>query len=285
MTTKQKISALIFFLIVIFSIQDSNSQGRKIDPNQNTRNVLVKDYKEYYDNGKIKKIGQHDVTNGNAVGEWKSYHENGKLKKIGKYKNGNRNDEEKTYYKNGQLKLFLKFENGKPIGETKLYHENGQLWIIGKFKNGKKNGEWKFYTQKGIMKIEYYLNDEIITKPAKEEKRSSTQNETSPIYPGCGNVNNSEKCFTEKVQKHLYENFNTNLWYDLGVSAGKKRIMIFFKIDLKGKITNINARAPHPSLKKEAIRVLNTLPTMTPGKHNGNPKVTTHTLPLSFIID
>ena len=61
--------------------------------------------------------------------------------------------------------------------------------------------------------------------------------------------------------------------------------MIFFKIDLKGKITNINARAPHPSLKKEAIRVLNTLPTMTPGKHNGNPKVTTHTLPLSFIID
>ncbi len=239
--------------------------------------------KEFYENGNTKKRGTY--LNDKKTGEWKTYYKSGELEKIEKYKNGNRNDEEKHYYKSGQLKLFLKFENGKPIGETKLYHENGQLWIAGKFKNGKKNGEWYLYTKKGSKTVEHYVNGEIISKMEKEEKTNLTQIETSPIFPGCENLNNSKKCFSEKVQKHLSKNFNTGLAYDLGLSPGKKKIMIFFKIDVNGKVTNINARAAHPTIKKEAIRVIKTLPTMTAGKHNGNPKITTHTVPFSFTVD
>jgi len=238
--------------------------------------------KEFYENGNTKQTGTY--LNDKKTGEWKTYYKSGQLEKIGIYKNGNRNDEDKTYYKNGQLKLFLKFENGNPIGETKLYHENGQLWILGKFKNGKKNGEWNYYTNKGINTVKYYLNGEIISKTEKEEKTNLTQIETSPIFPGC-KINNSEKCFNEKIQKHLSKYFNTGLAYKLGMSPGEKKIWMFFKIEKNGKVTDIYARAAHPTLKKEAIRVIKTLPRMQPGKLNGIPKITEHSVPFSFTID
>ena len=58
-----------------------------------------------------------------------------------------------------------------------------------------------------------------------------------------------------------------------------------FKIDQTGSITEIQARAPHPRLQKEAERVVKTLPKMTPGKQRGRPVSVRYSLPISFLVE
>ena len=66
---------------------------------------------------------------------------------------------------------------------------------------------------------------------------------------------------------------------------GKNKIYVGFRIDKKGFITEIQVRAPHPRLKKEAVRVVKTLPRMTPGKQRGKPVGMKYSLPISFNVE
>jgi protein TonB len=110
--------------------------------------------------------------------------------------------------------------------------------------------------------------------------------EEVPVFPGCtGTRAQKSKCLNEKIKKHVVRRFNNELAGDLGLSPGKKKIFVVFRIDPKGNITEINARAPHPRLKKEAIRVAKTLPKMTPGKQRGVPVGMKYTLPISFNVE
>ena len=77
--------------------------------------------------------------------------------------------------------------------------------------------------------------------------------------------------------------FNTNLASDLGLS-GRQRILVFFKIDKSGNVTQIQARAPHPGLEKEAKRVVGLLPKMQPGKQRGKPVTVPYSLPILFQV-
>ena len=88
-----------------------------------------------------------------------------------------------------------------------------------------------------------------------------------------------------QIKKHVVQKFNNELAGDLGLSPGKKKIWVVFRIDPKGNVTEINARAPHPRLKKEAIRVAKTLPKMIPGKQRGVPVGMKYTLPISFNVE
>ena len=56
------------------------------------------------------------------------------------------------------------------------------------------------------------------------------------------------------------------------------------KIDSKGKIVGVQARAPHPRLQKEAERVVNMLPSMTPGKQRGKAVGVLYSLPIVFQV-
>ncbi len=94
--------------------------------------------------------------------------------------------------------------------------------------------------------------------------------EQAPIFPGCrGDKEELKKCFSKKVQKHYSRKFNSDLPNELGLSPGKKRLYMQFLIDVDGNITEIKARAPHPRLQKEVIRVLKLLPKMKPGQQRG----------------
>ena len=76
--------------------------------------------------------------------------------------------------------------------------------------------------------------------------------EDKPIFPGCkGTKRQLEKCFSEKVGKHVNRRFDTGLASDLGLSPGRKRIFVSFKVDKTGAISEVMARAPHPRLKKK----------------------------------
>jgi len=110
--------------------------------------------------------------------------------------------------------------------------------------------------------------------------------EEVPVFPGCEKMTtNKEKaaCFSEKVGKIVSRKFNTGLGERYGLS-GIQRIYTQFDVDANGMIKNIRVRAPHPKLEKEAERVINLFPEMTPGKQRGEPVIVKYQLPIVFKI-
>lgn len=110
--------------------------------------------------------------------------------------------------------------------------------------------------------------------------------EDVPVFPGCkGNKAALKKCFSKKVQKHFGRKFDSELPNELGLSPGRKRLIMLFKIDKNGVVTDIRAKAPHPRLQKEAIRILKMLPKMKPGRQRGKPVGVKYTLPMRIDVE
>ena len=110
--------------------------------------------------------------------------------------------------------------------------------------------------------------------------------EDVPVFPGCkGNKKELKSCFNNKMQKHFQRKFNADLPNDLGMSPGKKRIIMLFKIDKVGNIVDIRAKAPHPKLQKEAIRIIKLLPKMKPGRQRGKAVGVKYTLPMRIEVE
>lgn len=104
-----------------------------------------------------------------------------------------------------------------------------------------------------------------------------------PIYPGCENAKDKKKCMSEKITKHVNKKFDTGLGSELGLS-GRNRVSVQFKIDKNGDIVNVRARGPHPRLEQEAVRVVKSLPKMTPGEQRGQKVGVLYGLPINFVV-
>lgn len=110
--------------------------------------------------------------------------------------------------------------------------------------------------------------------------------EDVPVFPGCkGNKAELKACFNKKMQKHFAKKFDSDLPNELGLSPGKKRLIMLFKIDKTGNIVDIRAKAPHPRLQKEAVRIIKLLPKMTPGKQRGKAVGVKYTLPMRIDVE
>ena len=110
--------------------------------------------------------------------------------------------------------------------------------------------------------------------------------EDVPVFPGCkGNKAALKACFSKKVQKHFLRKFNAELPNELGLDAGRKRVFIGFKIDRSGNVVNITARAPHPKIKKEVIKVMKMLPKMKPGRQRGEAVGVKYSIPFTLIVE
>ena len=109
----------------------------------------------------------------------------------------------------------------------------------------------------------------------------------APIFPGCKGRDKEKlkACFIKKIRKHVNRKFDVGLAEDLGLTPGKKRIAVLFKIDKTGVITEVMARAPHPRLKKEAERTIRSLPKMIPGKQHNRPVAVKYSLPITFLVE
>jgi len=92
-------------------------------------------------------------------------------------------------------------------------------------------------------------------------------------------------CLQDKISKHVNSKFNSDLASELGLTPGIKKIFVMFKIDKTGSITDIQARAPHKRLEAEAIRVVQSLPKMIPGKQRGRPVGVKYSLPIAFKVE
>ena len=105
-----------------------------------------------------------------------------------------------------------------------------------------------------------------------------------PVYPGCkGSELKKRKCMSERIAKFVERKFNTDIAEDLGLTR-RQRISVIFKIDTLGNITGVRARAHHPRLEQEAVRVINLLPKMKPGIKNGKPVIVPYSIPIIFQV-
>lgn len=107
-----------------------------------------------------------------------------------------------------------------------------------------------------------------------------------PIYPGCTGENNEtlKKCTAGKIQEYVSANFNIKLAESLNLTPGRKRMAVQFKIDKEGKVVEVKARAPHPKLEEEAIRVVLSIPQMEAGIQRGKKVNVLYALPIMFEI-
>lgn len=111
--------------------------------------------------------------------------------------------------------------------------------------------------------------------------------EDVPVYPGCENAGDKaakKKCLSDKVMAFVQKNFDTELASELGLE-GRQRISVQFRINEKGQVVEVKARAPHPRLEKEAIGVVSKLPDMIPGKQRGKPVGVMYMLPILFQVE
>ncbi len=111
--------------------------------------------------------------------------------------------------------------------------------------------------------------------------------EEVPIFPGCEGGSKAQKkdCLNQKMRRHVQRHFNADLANELGLSSGRKRIYVQFKIDRDGSIVDIRVRAPHPRLQKEGERIAKKLPKMKPGKQRGKAVRVGYTLPITFNVE
>ncbi|MCW9038364.1 energy transducer TonB [Altibacter sp.] len=148
-----------------------------------------------------------------------------------------------------------------------------------------------------IESTETNQNDDIVDILAVEEIEEETEEEeivnvpfavieNVPIYPGCedaGDNNAKKKCMSDKVDAFVRDRFRTDLATELGLE-GKQRIFVQFKIDKQGNVTDVRARAPHPKLEEEAVKIIKSLPKMIPGKQRGVPVGVLYGLPILFQV-
>ncbi|BAO56286.1 TonB family protein [Nonlabens marinus S1-08] len=110
--------------------------------------------------------------------------------------------------------------------------------------------------------------------------------EQVPVFPGCeSGTTNAEykRCMQKGITTHVSNNFRASVAGPIGLS-GRININVQFKIDKSGEIIGINAQAVHPILEEEAIRVIERLPKMQPGRQKGKPVGVIYGLPIIFDV-
>ncbi len=109
--------------------------------------------------------------------------------------------------------------------------------------------------------------------------------EDVPIFPGCESEKGNgataiRACFNEMMQKHIRKNFRyPEMAQEMGIQG---RVFVQFTIMKDGSIGNIRYRGPDKSLEAEALRIIQKLPNMIPGKQRGRPVKVPFSIPITF---
>jgi hypothetical protein len=106
--------------------------------------------------------------------------------------------------------------------------------------------------------------------------------ENVPTFAGCEDLADNDakkRCMSESISLFVQKHFDTSLGKKLGLT-GINKIYVQFKINNKGVVEFMGSRGPDPALEKEAERVVNLLPDMTPGKQKGQPVNVLYALPI-----
>jgi antitoxin component YwqK of YwqJK toxin-antitoxin module len=248
-------------------------------------------YKEYYQNGvlKMESIG---VSNG-SKGIWKHYYPTGEIEWEVNYSNGYREGVYKQYHKNGKLKTEGVNVLDLKQGEEKRYTENGKLLWKGFYNKGMFHKKWSRFNDAGeVMETAKFKKGQIVGKSLLEMLNPTNipngLPEQVPIYPGCENALGNflkKKCMSIKISSFIKENYNVKTIASLNLKEKKHRILLIFKVNKQGEVTEVRAESQYPLLTKEAVRTVHMLPKMTPGKQFGETISVPYSLPINIQID
>ena len=104
--------------------------------------------------------------------------------------------------------------------------------------------------------------------------------EDVPVFPGCERAKDKKACFQEKMLKHIRKNFRyPEIAQEMGIQG---RVNVVFVIQKDGSIGNIRMRGPDKNLEAEAMRIIQKLPKMTPGKQRGRAVKVPFSIPITF---
>ncbi len=196
---------------------------------------------------------------------------------------------QKTDYQ--KIKLRIDVGTVKPDGELVSYKNltNEEKSVINtlpdkdKFPDAEiyrlKNNELSFYIYKDYKKELGGVNDKNATIVP------FGQIDQAPVFPGCEDAEDQGECFVQNITMYIARNFDVDISKNLGLEKGKKRVYVQFKIDKTGNIVDVRARGPHKDLETEAVRVVNSLPQMQPGKENGKQVAVKYTLPITLVVE
>ena len=180
------------------------------------------------------------------------------------------NESEKLEY-NESIKRYKKNFEGIDYTEIKLFQMKGGRKVFGVIYD---------YSKMGINKnSKTEMLDEIVVK----EEISFLNIDKAPTYPDC--EPGDKDCFSQNIQKHFAKNFDANLPKTLGLSSGRKRVFISFKIDKEGNIFDVQVRAPHEDIKQEVLSVMHSLPKVTPGEHEGKAVDVKYSIPFTILVE
>jgi hypothetical protein len=129
-------------------------------------------------------------------------------------------------------------------------------------------------------------SDEVARKTESISKKKRTVK--SPIYPGCEKKKTEldrKRCFTSKMYRHISRKFNTSLAQNIGLEEGIHQVRVQYIIDKAGYATVLNVRAENEKLEQEAIRVIQSLPKMTPGTIDGKRAKLQYNIPIKFAVN
>jgi len=127
---------------------------------------------------------------------------------------------------------------------------------------------------------------EILEEEEEEELFNFAVVEQQPIFPGCSENAPKDQnyiCFQRGIGTHIKNNFEyPAIAKEMGIS---EKIFVEFVIDSTGKVKSARVvRGEDKYLKQEALRLVNTIPSMIPAKQRGKAVSVTFTLPINFSL-
>ena len=127
---------------------------------------------------------------------------------------------------------------------------------------------------------------EILEEEEEEEIFNFAVVEQQPVFPGCSTSAPKDEnyiCFQKGIGKHIRNNFEyPAIAKEMGIS---EKIFIEFVIEKSGKVSSARVvRGEDKHLREEALRLVNSIPKMTPAKQRGTPVAVTFTLPINFSL-
>ncbi|HKJ49325.1 MAG TPA: energy transducer TonB [Christiangramia sp.] len=107
-----------------------------------------------------------------------------------------------------------------------------------------------------------------------------TSKETAPVWKGCEDSADKKACFNKMLMQHIKENIKYSKNDKGEYIRGKATVSM--KVNEEGNVVVNSVEGKFPVLNKEAKRLMESIPTMTPGKLAGKPRAIKYTIPINF---
>ena len=107
-----------------------------------------------------------------------------------------------------------------------------------------------------------------------------TSKEIAPVWKGCEDSGDKKACFNKMLTQHIKENIKYSKNSKGEWIRGKA--IVKMEVNEKGNVMVNSVDGKSPVLNKEAKRLMESIPTMTPGKLAGKPRAIKYTIPINF---